>query len=149
MEKDEKPDWVGLPDLAARLTWAMAQMGMDDKMVAAGVIPFVGKRIPWQTIQSIRSGEAKSSGYTVQIAHVLKVDALWLAAGKGAPYAIAAPMGLSEELTVSAVALARRFQALPRNLQAAMFTTLLAFESLADSEVNPPSPVTAPEKTRP
>lgn len=125
---------------------------MDDKMVAAALIPLLGKRIPWQTIQTIRRGATKTSGYLVQIAHALKVDALWLASGKGAPYAISAPMGLTDELTLAALSMARRFQALPPKLQAAMFTTLLAFESLAaeseDSEPSPTKAASTPEKSK-
>ena len=62
-----------------RLAWAMRRAALDQSELARRV----GIKQP--SIAHLLSAEAKKSGHTPVIARVLKVDAEWLATGRGAP----------------------------------------------------------------
>jgi hypothetical protein len=122
--------------LARRLKWAMDQARMDDKAVAREVGRLAGKNVPWQTIQSIRSGASKSSGYISHIAAALNCDAIWLGSGQGEPYASKTLLvpNLYADLTAEALAFARRWQALKPHIRTRIFDALVAYEALAERE---------------
>lgn len=138
-----------LATLAARLKWAMEQMDQDDKKVAADVSRALSKKIPWQTIQSIRLGNSQSSRYLTQIADSVKVSAKWLSTGEGEPYGAKAPtfLGAHSDLTPASLAFARRWQALPAHLKPRVYEVLVAFEALASSET--PSMASTPSAASP
>lgn len=130
--KREK-DWG---TLKGRLAYAMAQMKMDDKAVAAELSRLAGKNVSWQTVQSIRLGASKTSSYLSQIASVLGCDPLWLSTGQGEPYApktvtFPNPYG---DLEPAAAAIARRWQSLSPRDRARVNEVLEAFEAKAQAE---------------
>jgi hypothetical protein len=134
MPVKQKETEVPPGDLADRLKWAMDQAAMDDKAVARGVSHLVGKKVPWQTIQGVRLGTSKSSAYLAQIAEVIKCSSGWLSTGRGEPYANRVTVTPMAEMTPAALALARRWQGLPPNLQSTLFTVLTACEALKQSQ---------------
>ena len=62
-----------------RLSWAMRRANLDQSELARQV----GIKQP--SIAHLLSPEAKKSGYTPVIARILKIDAEWLATGRGSP----------------------------------------------------------------
>ena len=85
---------VTMKTYGERLSWAMRRAELDQSELARRV----GIKQP--SIAHLLSAEAKKSGHTPVIARVLKVDAEWLATGRGVPELSAAPFeataGLSE-----------------------------------------------------
>jgi hypothetical protein len=128
MKVEQKEDWS---TLAKRLIWAMDQSGQDDHAIAALLSKMVGRKVPWQTIQGIRRGKSQSSRYITQISEILGCSTAWLATGKGDPYVAKMALPPISEITPATVAMAKRWQALPPNLQSNMYTVLLAFEALS------------------
>lgn len=127
--------------LADRLTWAMKEAGMDDKAVATELSRRLKRKVPWQTIQSIRRGGAKATVYVARLAQVLRCNAVWLDSGEQEPYATGMPTGQLGELTHAAIDFARRWQALSPPLRAKVHDVLVAYEALAESETpEPPKP---------
>lgn len=76
-----------------RLAWAMRRAALDQSELARRV----GIKQP--SIAHLLSAEAKKSGHTPVIARILKVDAEWLATGRGTPELSAPPIDDSASLT--------------------------------------------------
>lgn len=126
--------------LASRLTWAMKEAGMDDKAVASELSRRLQRKVPWQTIQSIRRGKANSTIYIARLAQVLRCNAVWLDSGEEEPYSTGMPTGQLGELTHAAIEFARRWQALSPPLRSKVHDVLVAYEALAESETPEPAP---------
>lgn len=72
-------DRVKMKTYGERLSWAMRRAKLDQSELARQV----GIKQP--SIAHLLSPEAKKSGYTPVIARILKIDAEWLATGRGSP----------------------------------------------------------------
>lgn len=77
-----------------RLAWAMRRADLDQSELARRV----GIKQP--SIAHLLSPAAKKSGYTPVIARILKIDAEWLATGRGAPELTMPPIDESATLSV-------------------------------------------------
>ena len=78
-----------------RLSWAMRRANLDQSELARQV----GIKQP--SIAHLLSPEAKKSGYTPVIARILKIDAEWLATGRGSPEPTHAPPAVEDSTTLS------------------------------------------------
>lgn len=68
---------LAMKSLQERLRWAREKAGLSQKEVAE----FIGVQQP--SYSELETGETKRSKYTAELAHLLSVNAYWLATGKG------------------------------------------------------------------
>ena len=92
---------VKMKTYGERLAWAMRRAELDQSELARRV----GIKQP--SIAHLLSPQAKKSGYTPMIARVLRIDAEWLASGRGSPELSAPPLDDSTTLSAARESIVR------------------------------------------